>query len=247
MIFGNLLTGIGDVVSKVVSQAGGVKGLTQTTVKTLAAAGKIKLPLTSEISSLEEKSARLRNYGYQLVDAGQFAQQLRGYKGTSAVLNMSISLITEAKQARDEITAADKLLAGAIAEGKATQNKMLAGQLPLTATANFFVKKAGADQAYTSALGRAVGAVNTRKSLQGLAQGPGKAMILAQGIPGAIGQTFSEAAGTAGEALQKIGEGAKGTLNYSQYLVPGLIAIGALYLALPLLKGFASMGGKKEG
>jgi hypothetical protein len=193
--------------------------------------GLIKIPLTSEIKSLEDKLAVLKGFKFRLSDVtrNQLPRLARTQPQVAADLKRQIA------QADAQAAATVRLINVALSDGRAAQEKIKYGGFAPKPTASFLLKKQIADRTFSLAKTR----YDQAWAVWTLAQ---RQMFSAGNLPvyrqvgGAAYSTIREAGGKMTRALVSTGKaaeeaiiGAGALAPYAKYVVPVGLAFVGLY------------------
>ena len=196
--------------------------------------GLIKIPLTSEVKSLEDKLAVLKSFKFRLADVtrNQIPKLARLQPQGAADLKKQII------QADAQAAATVKLINAALSDGRAAQEKMKFGSFAPKPTAAFLLKKQIADRTFSLAKTRYDQAWASWTLAQRQMFSAGTLPVYKQ-VGGAAYSTIREAGGqfsralvATGKAAQDAASGAGALAPYAKYAVPvGLVFVGLYALS----------------
>lgn len=196
--------------------------------------GMVKLPLTTEIKSLEDKLGVLKGFKLRLSSIAKL--QIPKLAQTQPIKAAEIA--KQIRQADAQAEATVRLINAALSDGRTAQDKMKFGTFTSKPIAAFMVKKSVADKTYSLAKTRydQVWAEWTLAQRQMFSAGN---LPVYRQVGGAFGSTVREAAGKASRALTATGqaaqdafEGAGALAPYAKYAVPaGLVFLGLYALS----------------
>jgi hypothetical protein len=199
-----------------------------------ARASGVKMPMDSEIASLQAKRKELNSLKFRAQSISKTVNDiLASRRSNPSSVAAAATLRKTCSQACAQADASLRLIDAAISDGVLAQEKMKYGTGAFKPSATFFTKKAVADRVFSLAKNRLMLVISASeaKQKQSFAQEslPSGVFNAAKGTVVEFGGTVSRGLVKTGTAVREAAEGASALTPYAKYAVPAGLALIGLY------------------